>query len=186
MLFEDGALLADTVLIDAAVAGDRASFEILVRRHGPALHRYARRMLRDDGDAAEVVQDTFVSAWKQLGSFRRDAAVSTWLFVICAHKIIDSRRVRRATPIDDRLFDPIDTDRAHDPFISASNTDFVAALDRALAELPARQRASWILKEVETKSYPEIGRILSLSADAVRGHHRRATVTLRQRLDRWR
>ncbi len=78
----------DAVLIAAAVAGDRLSFEILVRRHSPALYRYAGSMLRDDGDAADAVQDTLVSAWRNLSSFRGDAAVSTWLFAICESRLI--------------------------------------------------------------------------------------------------
>ena len=177
---------ADRVLLDAAVAGDRFAFEALVRRHGPALHRYARRMLRDEGDIADVVQDTFVAAWRQLATFRHDAAVQTWLFTICSRKIVDSRRVRRANPIDDRLLGPLADTTAVDPFVFASNAAFLAALDVALAELPPRQRASWVLREVEMLTFPEIGVVLALSPDAVRGHHRRARVTLSERMRRWR
>lgn len=93
--------VSDRMLIDAAVAGDRTAFETLVLRHGPVLHRYARRMLRDEGAVHEVVQDTFVAAWRQLSSFRGDSAVRTWLFAICSRKVIDSTRVKHAQPVAD-------------------------------------------------------------------------------------
>jgi len=178
--------MADHVLLDAAVAGDRFAFETLVHRHGPALHRYARRMLRDEGDVAEVVQDTFVAAWRQLGSFRRGAPVQTWLFKICSRKVIDSRRVKRAEPIDDKMLEPLANTTSVDPFTFASNSAFLAALEEALSELPPRQRASWVLREVDMFSFPEIGVVLGLSPDAVRGHHHRARAMLTQRLRRWR
>nr|WP_232375139.1 RNA polymerase sigma factor [Mycolicibacterium mengxianglii] len=175
------------MLVDAAAAGDRISYEALVHRHGPALHRFARRMLRDEGDVAEVVQDTFVAAWRQLGAFRGDSAVQTWLFTICSRKVIDSRRVKRAQPVDDRLLQPlVGNAGAVDPFAFASNSAFIAALEVALAELPPRQRASWLLREIEMMTFPQIGVVLALSPDAVRGHHHRARATLCDRLRRWR
>lgn len=181
------ATISDRVLLDAAALGDRLSFESLVHRYGPQLHRYARRMLRDEGDVVEVVQDTFVAAWGQLGTFRGDAAVQTWLFTICSRKVIDSRRLKRAHPLDDRLLEPLaGSATTVDPFAFASNSAFVAALEVALAELPPRQRASWVLREVDTLTFPEIGVVLALSPDAVRGHHRRARAMLGQRLRRWR
>lgn len=178
--------VSDRVLVDAAVAGDRTAFETLVLRHGPVLHRYARRMLRDEGAVHEVVQDTFVSAWRQLSSFRGDSAVRTWLFAICSRKVIDSTRVKHAQPVDDKLLQPLADPRAVDPFEFASNAEFVEALEAALAELPLRQRASWVLREIEGHTFPEIGAALGVSPDAVRGQHRRARAMLSQRLMRWR
>lgn len=183
----DPSVAGDRVLIDAAAVGDRQAFETLVLRYGPQLHRYARRMLSDDGDVAEVVQDTFTAAWRQLRSFRGESSVQTWLFAICSHKIVDSRRVKRAQPIDDRLLEPLaEPSTLGDPFASASNSEFVSALETALAELPPRQRASWVLREIESMTFAEIGAVLELSPDAVRGHHRRARVMLSERLRRWR
>ena len=177
------------MLVHAATIGDRVAFEELVRRHGPALHRYARRMLRDDGDVAEVVQDTFVAAARRLSTFRGDSTVQTWLFRICYRKIVDCRRIRRAVPIDDALLVPrreMVQDPLQDPFTRVCGTELVAALEAALAELPVRQRASWTLREIDELSFPEIGVVLGLTADAVRGHHRRAQTGLSQRLRRWR
>lgn len=177
----------DAFLLSAVALGDREAFEVVVRRYGPPLFRYARRMLANHDDVADVVQDTFVAAWRQLKSFRGTSSLQTWLFAICSRKIVDTYRVKHAQPIDDRLLDALPaSSKGTDPFVAASNTAFLAALEAALGELPPRQRASWVLREIESMTFPQIGEVLRLSPDAARGHHFRATSTLRNRLARWR
>lgn len=176
----------DRGLAAAARAGDVEAFEELVRRHGPAMYRYARRMTRDADAVADIVQETFVAAWRRIATFRGDSTVRTWLFSICARKVVDSQRVKRAIPVDDRLIEPISQDANSLPFEMVSNTEFLDALEIALAELPPRQRAVWMLREVEELTFPQIGTILNLSPDAARGHHHRARSTLQQRLQQWR
>jgi RNA polymerase sigma-70 factor (ECF subfamily) len=176
----------DRLLAAAAAAGDRPAFEALIRRHGPALHRYARRMTRDEDAVNDIVQETFVAAWRQIENFRQESSVRTWLFAICARKVVDSHRVKRAVPIDDRLLEPAQASASSDPFAVVSNAEFLEALESALAELPVRQRSVWILREVEELTFPEIGAILNVSPDGARGHHHRARATLQQRLERWR
>lgn len=67
----------------------------------------------------------------------------------------------------------------------AVNAAFLDALELALGELPVRQRAVWMMREVEQMTFPEIGEVLHLSPDAVRGHHHRAVKTLRVLVRRW-
>jgi RNA polymerase sigma-70 factor (ECF subfamily) len=183
---DDLAGVSDDVLCTVAALGDREAFEVIVSRYGPSLYRYCRRMLSTEADVADVVQDTFIAAWRQLGSFRATSSLRTWLFAICSRKIVDTRRIRRAQPIDDRLLEALpDEVGLSDPFAAASNSAFLAALEKALDELPARQRAAWVMHEIELMTFPEIGPVLHISPDAVRGHHHRATATLRLRLRRW-
>lgn len=176
----------DRVLAVAAKAGDISAFETLISRHGPGLYRYARRMTRDADAVNDIVQETFVAAWRRIGDFRAESSIRTWLFAICARKVVDSHRVKRAIPIDDRLIEPVSTDPTTDPFAAASNAAFLEAMEAALAELPPRQRAVWMLREVERLTFPQIGTILNLSPDGARGHHHRARATLQQRLHQWR
>jgi RNA polymerase sigma-70 factor (ECF subfamily) len=176
----------DRVLASAARAGDQHAFESLVRRHGTALYRYARRMTGDSEAVNDIVQETFVAAWRQISNFRGESSVRTWLFAICARKVADSHRVKKAIPIDDRLIEPVSADRGSDPFAAASNSAFLEAVELALGELPPRQRAVWLLREVEQLTFPQIATILNLSPDGARGHHHRARTTLQQRLVQWR
>ncbi|PZT99543.1 MAG: RNA polymerase subunit sigma-70 [Gordonia sp. (in: high G+C Gram-positive bacteria)] len=176
----------DDALCAAARIGDREAFEVLVYRYGPALYRYGLRMLANESDVADAVQETFIAAWRQLDSFRKASSLKTWLFAICHRKIVDTYRIKQAAPIDDQLLSMVpDTDTSRDPFLAASHTEFLGALEAALTELPARQRAAWIMHEVEAMTFPEIGAALRLSPDAARGHHHRATSNLKVRLRRW-
>ena len=130
--------LGDRTLAAAAGLGDRAAFETIVLRYGPALYGYVRRMIRDQNAVDDVVQETFVAAWRQIDGYRGEATLKTWLFRICERKVSDSRRLRYAEPIDDRLLDPVDPAARADPSIVAMNTEFLTALERALTTLSAR------------------------------------------------
>src|SRR5881628_1376944 len=113
----------DDALLHAAALGDREAFEVVVHRYGPPLHRYARRLVANEADAADVVQATFIAAWRQLETFQGRSSLKTWLFSICSHKITDNYRVKRAQPIDDQLMEAIPApQRSADPFTAASNT----------------------------------------------------------------
>ncbi len=176
----------DDALRIAAAIGDREAFDTIVIRYGPVLYRYARRMLADEADVADVVQDTFVAAWRQIGAFRGASSLRTWLFAICYRRIADTHRLKRAKPVEDWVLEPLaGPNTAADPFTAASNAAFLHALEESLSELPVRQRAVWMMREIEQMTFPEIGEVLSLNPDAVRGQHLRATKALRVLLRRW-
>ena len=139
----DGPRLGDRTLAAAAALGDRAAFETVVHRYGPLLYGYVRRMIGDQNAVEDVMQETFMAAWRQIDGYRGEATLKTWLFRICERKVSDSRRLRYAEPIDDRLLDPVDPAALADPHVTAVNSEFLTALDRALQELPVRQRAVW-------------------------------------------
>lgn len=177
---------ADVALARAAAMGDRDAFEQIVRLHGPGMHRYARRMLSDPGDAEEAVQDAFVAAWRSLDRYRGDSALRTWLFGLTSHKAVDLSRRRRPVPVADEVAAARPAGAGSDPWQQASAGELVRALDLALAELPHRQRACWLLDEVEGLSQAEIAQVLGLGPDAVRGQLYRARRALEERMATWR
>jgi RNA polymerase sigma-70 factor (ECF subfamily) len=176
----------DRVLVGAAAMGERDAFEAIVLRYGPEMLRYARNMLSDAGAAEEVTQDAFVAAWKGLDTFRGESSLRTWLFTLVSHKVIDHRRRRSIPPAQDWALDTTPASSADEPETRASNADFLAELRLALAELPYRQRAAWLLREVDGMTHVEIGRILTITPSAVRGHLVRAKATLSERMAAWR
>lgn len=176
----------DRVLVGAAAMGERDAFEAIVLRYGPELLRYARSMLSDAGAAEEVTQDAFIAAWKGLDGFRGESSLRTWLFSVVSRKVVDYRRRRSIPPVRDWALDTTPASAVDDPEIRASNADFLDELRDALAELPYRQRAAWLLREVDGMTHVEIGRILMITPSAVRGHLVRAQATLSERMAAWR
>lgn len=179
------AAATDHDLARRAALGSRPDFEEIVRRHGPALLRFTRRMLSDAGDAEDAVQDTFVAAWQGLPDWRGERTqLRAWLFSITAHKTADILRKKRPAPLADL---PESTaSPLTGPEETAVYRDLRSALGAALQALPARQRSVWLLREVEALSYKEIGEALSMPYDVVRGHLARARTTLARRLQPWR
>lgn len=179
--------VTDDVLAVQAALGDRAAFAVLVRRHGPSLYRYALRML--DGDeqgAQDAVQEAFLDAWVHLPGFRGNAAVHTWLFRLGASRVLVERRRRRPVPVDHRLMTRQDEQRGPGPAQQAEAAELWRTLDLALTELPWRQRATWILRELEGLSYESIAQILQTTPTVVRGQLHRARRAVAIRMEQWR
>ncbi|MCM0638760.1 RNA polymerase sigma factor [Cellulomonas wangsupingiae] len=181
----------DDVLVERSALGDQSAFAALVARHGAALYRYARRLLPSAQDAEDAVQDALTAAWLGADAYRGDASVRTWLFGIqtnCVRRAA-RRRARTAVPVDVRDDDaPPSTGAAPvgDPVGHLLAVDLRAALDGALAALPASQRAVWLLVEVEGMSYADAASVLRTTHAAVRGSLARARQSLSRRFSTWR
>ena len=189
-----------TAATEAALArraglGDRAAFEELFARLFPGSFRFALRMLDGDEQLAEdVVQDAWVKGWRKLPDFRGDSKFSTWMFSIVTREALDVRRRTRPIALDDDLLEPLSRRSTAGPVGQAANDPHQALMARelwenltlALAELPWRQRASWLLRELEGLSYDDIARVLDTTPTIVRGQLHRARRTLAIRMEQWR
>ncbi len=156
---------SDAGLLDRYAAGDPLAARLLTERHVPRIHALARRMLGDDQEAEDVTQEAMLRLWKQAPSWRADGAkLSTWLYRITANLCIDRLRRRRETSAGD-LPDPADPAPA--ALDRISDRERAAALQRALAALPDRQRLAIVLRHLEERSNPEIAAVLDTSIEAV-------------------
>lgn len=177
---------SDEALVRAARVGDDEAFVHVVDRYGPGMYRYAVRLLGNDHDAKEVTQEAFVSAWRNLPGFAGRSSLKTWLFRLVQRRAADLQRHRRPIPINDDLLSSLTRPADDNPLQQALDSELVAALNTALAELPWRQRSVWLLKEVEGMTYEEIALALATSVGSVRGHLHRGRRTLAERMARWR
>jgi RNA polymerase sigma-70 factor, ECF subfamily len=180
----------DEVLTRRAALGDKEAFAAIVARHGPALYRYAYRLLDDPSGIEDVLQDTCLDAWRGLPRFRGDSSLRTWLFTLTRHRV-HTLRPRFPTSgrpshvdIDDAL-NQVPASHA-DPAQHNIDSSLLRALDAALGLLPARQRSAWILKEIEDLSYAEIATVLAVTSDSVRGLLERARASLAHSMKEWR
>jgi len=177
---------SDGALLRAARLGDTDAFGAVVERHGPGMRRYARFILGDEEDAADATQEALVSAWRGLGTFRGESSLRTWLFTLVSRRAADLQRRQRPVPVDEQQLEqrlPAVPDTASG---TALETHLLAALRSALQELPWRQRACWVLRELEGLSYDEIAATLGVTSGQVRGYLHRGRATLAERMEPWR
>lgn len=177
--------LSDDDLARRARLGDKDAFGTLAQRHGAAMFRFARRMLRDDPASEDCVQDALMTAWTSINRFRGESAVRTWMFGILANTIRRRARIEARHPTGELSTD-LPADPAADPASAVHARDLLEALEIALAELPPQQRACWILAEVERMPYTDIARVQATTVGSVRGAVHRARQNLGRRLEAWR
>lgn len=179
---------SDAALARRAGMGDTEAFAELFARHFPSTFRYAVHMLDGDDDLAEdAVQETWVAVWRNLSSFRNESRLQTWIFAIVSRKVLDARVRRRPVTVNDGVLEALAAGNSEgDPHQSVVNLELWESLTLALAELPWRQKACWLLRELEGMSYGEIARILGTTPTVVRGQLHRARRALALRMEEWR
>lgn len=183
---------SEGALARRAGLGDRAAFEELFARLFPGSFRFALRMLDGDEQLAEdAVQEAWVKAWRALPDFRGSSRFQTWLFSIVARQVHDVRRRHRPVAVDNELLEPLVNRHARptsgtDPAQAVLDAELWETLTLALTELPWRQRATWLLREIEGFSYDDVARVLDTTPTVVRGQLHRARRTLAIRMEQWR
>ena len=185
----------DRALLNRAQAGDIAAFEELVGRHQDRVYGLALRMTRSEPDAAEIAQDTFLSAYQHLPEFRGEAAFGSWVHRIAANNAL--MRLRHQRVLDFVTEDPVEpefTERGS--LAEAPETDWSRgaddkvlddelgrAIQQATDSLAEGYREVFLLKDVEGMSYEEISEMLGISVPAVKSRLHRARLVLRQAID---
>lgn len=172
----------DDALLAATAHGDQRAFAALVERHADAIHGYVFRMTGSRADAEDFTQETFLRLWRKAGSYQPGRAkVSTWLHTIAHNLTVDAlRRPRAATGAAAEDFD-VAADGSG-PFETHAARETLERLERALAALPAQQRAALLLCQVQGFSNAEVGDILGSSVRAVESLLARARRALREAL----
>ncbi|MFD8493011.1 RNA polymerase sigma factor [Amycolatopsis sp. NPDC059657] len=176
--------LDDATLVARARDGDTNAYEQLVRRYQGPMYRLAMRMLASTGDAEDVVQEVFLTAWRRLGQLQEDAAFVGWLYRTTTNRCLNVIRGRK--PVADvELDEHASTGSAGRPERAAETSAQLAALTDALALLTPEQRACWLLREVHGRSYNEIAQALNTTATAARGRIARARAQLAEVMAPW-
>jgi RNA polymerase sigma-70 factor (ECF subfamily) len=179
----DTAATDERCLVAAAQAGDERAFRQLVEPYRAALEVHCYRMLGSPHDAEDLVQETLLRAWNGLERFERRASVNTWLYRIATNACLDEleRRPRRAEPVqpfpDDRL------EQAASPVVDpaaryALREGMELAFLTAIQQLPGRQRAVLILRDVLGWTAPEVAELLDSTVAAVNSALQRARATI--------
>jgi RNA polymerase sigma-70 factor (ECF subfamily) len=177
-----GARTADSAHDDAVAAGkgDLIAFERFYRAQMPRVYSLVARMIGNQVEAEEVVQDVFVRAWRKLPTFRGDSAVSTWLHRLAVNVVLSRRKsegIRKDRTSDDEF--AIDLAPARQATVGER-----VDLEGAIALLPSGARRVFVLHDVEGFTHEEIGGQLGITPGGSKAQLHRARLLLREALNR--
>jgi RNA polymerase sigma-70 factor (ECF subfamily) len=181
-------------LIAALQSGDAGAFETLLRDYGPRLLRLARRMLMNEEDARDALQDAFVSVYRSIGSFEATSSLSTWLHRIVVNTALMKLRTKRRKPeedIDQYLPRFLEDGHQIEPSTPWTETadrilereELRTAVRAAIAQLPDTYRIVLHLRDIEEMSTAETADLLGTTKNIVKIRLHRARQALKTLLD---
>jgi RNA polymerase sigma-70 factor (ECF subfamily) len=173
----------DELAIGKAQRGDHDAFRSLVERHARAVFRLAWRMTGNSIDAEDVVQETFLRAWKQIGRFDGRAAFGTWVHRIGANCALDHIRARKGKSETVDINGDVNLPHGGpSPERLAQSAEITALLLPALDELTETERVAFVLRHYEGLPILEISRVLGVESGAAKHSVFRAVQKLRRAL----
>lgn len=182
---------SDRVLVERIQRGEKAACAECIERHAPGVYRLALRLTGNAAEAEDVVQETFLSAFKAIDKFENRSSLATWLYRIAHNAAL--MRLRRARPDqvsvdDEELFGEgfLVPAQLHDwcclPEQDFESSETRAELERAIKDLPEKLRVVFVMRELEGLSTEETAQALGISIDATKVRLHRARLQLRERL----
>lgn len=187
--------MSDAELAQRIAGHDERAFELLMRRHNQSLYRTARSILKDDAEAEDAVQNAYLQAYRAIGKFRGESALSTWLTRIVVNEAIaKSRKNRRRAEVirlsGETEFE-IDASEVNmnpglneSPELAAMRTQARQLIEHSIDALPDAFRTVFMLRAVEEMSGEEVAACLGIPEATVRTRFFRARGLLREALSR--
>ena len=188
----DFSAFTDEELVELVGRGEREAFRVIVQRYNRRLYRIARGVVRDDGEAEDVVQEAYVRAYSHLGQFRGDSRLATWLTRIVLNEALGRLRRRRPTeeldvldqiPQESRVVMFPGVNSMSDPETAAQRAEVRRLLERAIDELPGPFRLVFIMRDIDEMSIEETAAQLDIRPATVKTRLHRARRLLRKHLD---
>jgi len=185
--------LTDDVLVREAQQGDTRAFDELVVRYRDKVYRLSYKILRNEDDASEALQDAFTSAFRGLKNFKSESTFSTWLYRVATNASLMKYRKRRDDHVSleqsqspQRDAEPMSIpDWSQQPLEELLDAETKEVMEEGLRRLPEDLRTVFILRDEEGYSNAEVAQMLDLTVAAVKSRLHRARIALRDRLDRY-
>jgi RNA polymerase sigma-70 factor (ECF subfamily) len=191
----DGTLAAcEPALVERAKSGDQSAVRAIMDQHNRRLYRVARAVMKDDTEAEDVVQETYLRAFSNLAKFRGESSLATWLTRIALNEAMGRKRKQRITVTLESVetaqedtsaqiiqFPAMSTET--DPERSAAQREIRILLERAMDALPEAFRLVFVMRDVEEMSIEETATYLGIRPETVKTRLHRARRLLRQSLD---
>ena len=181
----------DQKLVEKAQKGDKQAFGILVEKYHKKLYRLLSRMVRDQSEIEDIVQDSFIKAYRAINNFRGDSAFYTWLYRIGVntaknHLMALGRRPKAMNEVeleDIENFDDAGDLRSYEtPEIAMMTKEIAATVNDTIEHLPVELRSAITLREMDGFSYEEIAEIMDCPIGTVRSRIFRARESIAEKL----
>lgn len=183
----------DTDLVRLAQDGNTRAFDELVKRYQQKVYQLAYKILRHEEDAAEALQDTFLSAYRGLKNFKSKSTFSTWLYRITTNASLMKYRKRRPNHLSlEQSQNPefegetIELqDWSRQPLQELLDAETYAVMEEGLRRLPEGPRTVFVLRDLEELSNAEVAEILGVTVATVKSRLHRARILLRDWMNRY-
>jgi RNA polymerase sigma-70 factor, ECF subfamily len=181
----------ESLLLERIRAGERSACEDCIRLHATGVYRFALRLTRNEAEAEDVVQDTFLNAFRGIHSFEGRASLRTWLFRIAYNAAMMRMRKRHPEVISiEEATDPAEGlplpeaffDWSSLPEAELEKAEVREEMERAISKLPSKLREVFVMRELEELSTEETARVLEITQETVKTRLHRARMWLRERL----
>lgn len=185
-----GAEQSDVELIKAFQAGNRQSFEELIRRYSAKAFCLASRLTGSQEDAEEVLQDVFTTVYYKIAGFEGKSSFSSWLYRVTVNASLMNIRKRkqdRTVAIGDLATSPQTAEKLHSTEQDGGDhytfrREVSAALEQAIRDLPDDYRPVFVLRDVDGLTSTEVSHLLELSVPAVKSRLHRSRLMVREQL----
>ena len=183
----------DAELVELTAGGETRAFDELVRRYRDRVYRLCMKILRHEDDAAEALQDAFLSAYRGLPNFKRESQFSTWLYRIATNASLMKLRRRRDGHVSYEQSQGSDGDAeplaipdwSSQPLDELLDAETREVLGREVELLPANEREVFVLRDIMEQSNADVAQELGLTVAAVKSRLHRARLHLRDRMNRY-
>lgn len=185
--------IADTELVQRAIARDEVAIRSIMQANNRRLYRLARGILRNDSEAEDVVQETYVRALTHLQDFRGDSSLATWLSRIAMNEALG--RLRRQRPgvelsslppgtLEAQIIQFPNSATSEDPEKTMAQREIQRVVEHAIDELPDNFRIVFITRVIEGMNVEETAEILGLKPETVKTRLHRARSMLRENVEK--
>lgn len=181
---------SESELIARATQGDRSAQAEIVNQHERMVYNLALRLVGNEEDAENILQETFLKVLESLSTFKGNSQLSTWIYRIATNFALMHLRSKKKTfvsideyPLDEmQNFESFYQKNEEDPLKNVINSELREHLSEAIEQLPPKFKTVFVLKDIEGLSLKEISSMLSMSLPAVKSNLHRARVFLRNKL----
>jgi RNA polymerase sigma-70 factor (ECF subfamily) len=180
----------ECALVEGLRAGNESAYEILIHRYEQPVFNLVSRLMDDPSDAADVVQEVFLKVFRNVGSFRAESSLKTWIYRIAVNEARNhhrwfSRHRRQEVGLENetgegRGYQDYLPDPGRSPFEATLDHENQALIEEALSGLNPNFRAALVLREIEGLSYEEIAEVLNVSLGTVKSRILRGRDALRK------